>query len=182
MMSGTLIGVVGPSGVGKDSVMAALVAARPDLHRVRRAITRPEAAGGECFEGVSAAEFARRRAAGGFALSWPAHGLHYGVPAAVTARLAAGQTCLVNLSRAVLAEAGQRFQPFVTLHLSAPAEVLAARLAARGRESADQIAARLARVGTTLPPGCARVIEVVNDGPIEATVALVLAAFQSARL
>jgi len=180
--AGVLIGVVGPSGVGKDSVIEALVAARPDLHRVRRVITRPEAAGGERFEGVSEAEFARRRATGDFALSWPAHGLHYGVPTSVRGRLAAGQTCLVNLSRAVLAEAERRFVPFVTLHLTAPAAVLAARLAARGREDAGAVAARLARAGGGLPPGLSRVIEVANDGPLVETVARVLAAFQSERV
>ena len=66
MTAGALVGVVGPSGVGKDSVMQALVAARPDLRLVQRVITRPETAGGEPFEGVSEAEFARRRAAGDF--------------------------------------------------------------------------------------------------------------------
>lgn len=182
MTAGALVGVVGPSGVGKDSVMQALVAARPDLRLVQRVITRPETAVGEAFEGVSEAEFARRRAAGDFALCWPAHGLHYGVPATMMGWLAAGQTCLVNLSRAVLAEAERLFDPFLALHLTAPAAVLAERLSARGREDADAIAARLARADTSLPRGLSRVIEVANDGPLEATVARILAAFQAERI
>ncbi|WP_239494629.1 phosphonate metabolism protein/1,5-bisphosphokinase (PRPP-forming) PhnN [Roseovarius amoyensis] len=182
MTAGALVGVVGPSGVGKDSVMQALVAARPDLHLVRRVITRPETAGGEVFEGVSEAEFARRRAAGEFALCWPAHGLQYGAPATLRGQLAAGQTCLVNLSRAALAEAERLFDPFLTLHLTAPVAVLAERLAARGREDANAIAARLARADTSLPAGLSRVVEVANDGPLEATVARVLAAFQAERI
>ena len=181
-MAGVLVGVVGPSGVGKDSVMEALAAARPDLHLVRRVITRPEAAGGERFEAVSEAEVARRRAAGEFVLHWPAHGLHYGVPTSVRARLEAGQSCVVNLSRAMLAEAGRRFERFVTLHLSAPAPVLAARLAARGRESEQEVARRLSRADHGLPPGLGHVIEIANDGPLAATVARVLAALHSERV
>ncbi|MEM6634576.1 MAG: hypothetical protein AAF667_01675 [Pseudomonadota bacterium] len=36
MTQGRLIAVVGPSGVGKDSVMAGIKAAVPELHLVRR--------------------------------------------------------------------------------------------------------------------------------------------------
>ena len=56
MTGGRLIGVVGPSGVGKDTVMAALAAARPGLHVVRRCITRSEEMAGECFTGLDDAE------------------------------------------------------------------------------------------------------------------------------
>ena len=72
--------VVGPSGAGKDTLLSGAIAADPALHWVRRVITRPESAGGEPFEGVSAPEFAARLARGDFALHWDAHGLRYGVP------------------------------------------------------------------------------------------------------
>jgi len=62
MNAGRLIGVVGPSGAGKDSVMEALARARPDFHLVRRVISRAEGAGGEVYERVSPGEFERRRA------------------------------------------------------------------------------------------------------------------------
>jgi ribose 1,5-bisphosphokinase len=181
MSAGRLIGVVGPSGVGKDSVIRALARAEPGLHPVRRVITRAGGAGGEDCERVSRAEFARRRAGGEFVLHWRAHGLAYGIPAGVRRRLARGQTCLVNLSRAVLPEAERRFAGFVTLHLTAPPEVLAQRLAARGREDAGEIAARLARSGFALPKGPGRVVEVANDGPLEETVARCRAALQDER-
>ncbi|MCC2112585.1 MAG: phosphonate metabolism protein/1,5-bisphosphokinase (PRPP-forming) PhnN, partial [Hyphomicrobiales bacterium] len=54
---GRLVLVVGPSGAGKDTLMAAIGRARPDLHIVRRVVTRPSEAGGEPFEGVTEAEF-----------------------------------------------------------------------------------------------------------------------------
>ncbi|MGB0905008.1 MAG: phosphonate metabolism protein/1,5-bisphosphokinase (PRPP-forming) PhnN, partial [Mangrovicoccus sp.] len=39
-MTGRFIAVVGPSGVGKDSVMAGLMERRPDLLLAKRVITR----------------------------------------------------------------------------------------------------------------------------------------------
>lgn len=101
-MNGRLFAVVGPSGAGKDTLIAALSAAFPRLHAARRVITRPEAPDSEPFEGVSPADFAARAAAGGFALTWRAHGLHYGIPVSVEAALARGQDALANLSRAAL--------------------------------------------------------------------------------
>ena len=119
MTPGRLIAVVGPSGVGKDSLIDALVAARPRLYRVRRVITRAPDAGGEPFDAVSPEEFARRRAAGAFVLSWQAHGLHYAVPAATLEVLKAGDDALANLSRAVLAEAQTVFPRLHVLAVTA---------------------------------------------------------------
>ena len=179
-MSARLIGVVGPSGVGKDSVMAALAARVPGLRLVRRVITRPSDAGGERFEGVSEAEFARREAAGEFGLSWRAHGLAYGIPHKEVEGRPDGEIALVNLSRAVLDEARARYPGFAVLSLTAAPETLAHRLAGRGRESEEEIAARLARAGYVRPEG-ADVIEISNDGPLDETVAAVLQALSSER-
>ena len=181
MSTGALIGVVGPSGVGKDSVMEALARAEPSMGLVRRVITRPASAGGEDFEGVSEAVFEARVAEGAFALHWQAHGLCYGVPASVHQALAEGRSAMVNLSRAVLAEAQAIFPGFAVLSLSAPAEVLAQRLALRGRESAEEIAGRLDRAGYALPEGLATVVKIDNGGGLDRTVAQVLTAFHPAR-
>ncbi|MFD2854738.1 hypothetical protein ACFSZS_08105 [Seohaeicola zhoushanensis] len=134
-MSGRLFAVVGPSGSGKDTLIAAIAQARPDLHIVRRVITRPSAAGGEPFEGVTPAEFERRRAAGAFLFDWQAHGLSYGIPADLARVLATGRDALFNGSRAMLAEAAAKVPALHILHVTARPEVLAARLAARGRET-----------------------------------------------
>jgi len=182
MSAPRLVGVVGPSGVGKDSVMAALARVRPGIGLVRRVITRAEGAGGEDCERVSDAEFARRAAAGAFVLDWHAHGMRYGIPAAEIAALYPGRIGLVNLSRAVLPRAERVFEGFVTLYLTAPAPALAARLAARGRESAAEIETRLARADFALPAGVSRVVRVANDGPLEATVEAALAALQIERV
>lgn len=152
-MSGRLIAVVGPSGVGKDTVMTALAKAAPRLHIARRVITRPNDAGGEDFDAVSADEFAAIRDAGGFAISWSAHGLSYGIPVQIKEHLKRGEDVLANLSRGVLSDVNLQFPGFLVLALSADTQVLASRLAARGREDQDDIARRLQRADYPLPEG-----------------------------
>ena len=180
MTTGRLFAVVGPSGAGKDTLIAAALAARPDLAIVRRVITRPVEAGGEPFEGVSLPEFERRRAAGEFALEWQAHGLCYGIPAAALAPLAAGRDVIFNGSRAALPLARDRFAGLRVILVTAPPAVLAARLAGRGREAAADIAARLERSGFALPEAL-HVTTVCNDGALEQGVARFLAALQPDR-
>ncbi|WP_339638161.1 phosphonate metabolism protein/1,5-bisphosphokinase (PRPP-forming) PhnN [uncultured Sulfitobacter sp.] len=179
-MSGRFIAVVGPSGVGKDSVMAALAKAQPDLFLARRAITRPGEAGGEDFDGISEAAFLRLEAEGAFALSWAAHGLHYGIPIAVEMALAEGRDVLANLSRSMLTEAKMRFARFEVLSLTASPDVLADRLWSRGRETEAEITARLARADHALPDHIAA-IGIDNSGPLKQTVAQALAALYPER-
>ena len=104
-------------------------------------------------------------------LEWAAHGLRYGIPAALPER----RDALVNLSRSVLTQAAVVFgADFTVLELTARPEVLAARLAARGREDAATIAARLARQ-VALPAGLA-VVSLDNSGALADTVAAARAA------
>jgi ribose 1,5-bisphosphokinase PhnN len=91
--------------------------------------------------------------------------------------MAARRVVIANLSRAVLREASARYALRV-LNITAPIEVLAARLAARGRESAADIAARLARE-VSLPDGL-DIERVMNDADAAEGVARVLAALNRA--
>lgn len=175
-----LIAVVGPSGAGKDTLMAgARIALAQDarFRFVRRAITRPTEAGGEDHEALTEAAFIARRDRGGFALHWHAHGLHYGIPRDIEADMAARRVVIANLSRAILPGASMRYVLRV-LNISAPSDILAARLAARGRESAGDIAARLARE-VALPDGL-DIESVMNDADVDSGVARVLAALNRA--
>lgn len=179
-MTGRFIAVVGPSGVGKDSVMAALATHDPRFVLARRVITRPTNAGGEAFDGVTETEFATRVSTGDFALHWSAHGLQYGIPASVDMPLAQGQDVLANLSRAMLAVAAARFARLSVIQLSADKTVLAKRLTARGRETPHQIAQRLGRVSTPLPTDI-DVHEVDNNGPLTQTVQTIMACLYEPR-
>lgn len=169
-----IFAVVGPSGAGKDTLLSGALACRPDLHLVRRVITRPSEAGGEDFEGVTDAEFQTRLAQGAFALTWDAHGLRYGIPHDQITR---PNDVVFNGSRAALPQAVRVFPNLRVILVTAPDAVLAARLAARGRESVGDIAARLSRATFTLPHGIAATTVVNDASPIEG-IARLLAALQ----
>lgn len=179
-MSGRCFAVVGPSGAGKDTLIAAARAALPGLHVVRRAITRPAGAGGEAHEALSAEAFARRAAAGEFALVWHAHGLDYGIPASLREVLASGRDALFNGSRAHLAEAAAALPGLRVIHVTASPALRAERLAQRGREAGPQRAARLERAVAPFPAGIP-VTEVANDGDLAAATAAFIAALQPQR-
>lgn len=169
-MSGAIFAVVGPSGVGKDTLLKVAKREFPDLYLVRRVITRPEAAGGEAFESVSEDEFSRRMAVGDFALHWRAHGLGYGIPASVHEVLAGGGQVVFNGSRAMLRDAARVFPGLRVIHVTASEAVLAARLGARRRETEQDIAARLERAKLPLPEGL-DISEIDNSGALEDAVA-----------
>ena len=181
MTNGHLIAVVGPSGVGKDSVMEGLAAADPLLHLVRRTITRAPELGGEDYEAVSVAAFNEMAAGGQFVVHWGAHDLQYGIPASIQTVLAGGQGCLANFSRSALLAGDAAFDRFCVLNITAKPETLASRLKLRGRESEAQIAKRLAQATKPLPDGL-NVMTISNDGALDDTVANALSLLQPVRV
>ena len=179
-MAGRLVLVVGPSGAGKDTLIAAAKAALAGDDRYvfpTRTITRAAMADAEDHESVSAERFAELKRAGGFALDWEAHGLCYGLPVRLADDLAAGRTVVVNGSRAAVKEASRRFDRLTVLIIDAAPDVRAARLAARGRESAGEIAERLRREVPDALPGA---IRVDNSGTLRDGVAGFLRALTGA--
>ena len=177
MRGGRLIAVVGPSGVGKDSVMTGLKAAWPRLHLVRRVITRPAGLGGEDYDAVTEAEFEAMARDGAFVVHWRAHGRRYGIPLNVRYFLNQGHDCLANFSRGALSEAAGHFQRFLVLNVTAKPETLARRLTERGRESAEEVQARLAVAQSPLPDHL-ETVHVANDGPLSETIARATALIQ----
>jgi phosphonate metabolism protein PhnN/1,5-bisphosphokinase (PRPP-forming) len=178
---GTFFPVVGPSGAGKDTLLDEVrryLTADPRFVFARRTITRPSDAGGEAHRAVSEMEFEAEEAAGRFALRWRAHGLAYGIPVEVEDALAAGRHVIANLSRAIVADAAARYASICVLHITAPTEVLRARLASRQREDSNVQAARVARAADI--PTDVAVVEVINDGTIEAGARKLLDALHAA--
>jgi ribose 1,5-bisphosphokinase len=145
--SGRLVLVVGPSGAGKDAIIASVrhrLAGNPRFVFPSRIITRPHSAA-EANEAVCEDEFealVRRRAV---ALHWEAHGLHYGLPASIDDDVKRGCTVVFNASRQIVSAAKVRYACAV-VYIDAPVQIRAQRLAARSRERAEDIAKRLARV------------------------------------
>ncbi len=167
--TGRLYYVMGPSGVGKDSLMRYARERLADSGRVlfaHRYITRPMQAGGENHVELSETEFLARRARGCFALAWQAHGRHYGVGREIDLWLSAGVNVAVNGSRESFEEAQARYPKLAGVLVEASPEALAARLAGRGREDAPERQARLTRAALLVPKQDA-VIRIANDGPLE---------------
>ena len=167
-MSGRFVAVVGPSGVGKDSLIdfaRARLAHSGRVVFVRRIVTRP-ANGGEDHGSLDEGAFIAAEAGGAFALSWFAHGLHYGLPIALDADLAAGKLVVANLSRRMIPALLARYPDAVVVLVTAERDVLARRLAARGRETPAAIQARLDRdIDDRLPPDAVRID---NSGELQA--------------
>ena len=124
-----------------------------------------------------AQRIARMRAEGRFLLDWSAHGLSYGLRSAAFL----DGPKLVNLSRRILPQAVAALPGLRVIHVFARPEVLAQRLAARGREDADQIAARIARDTGALPAGL-DIIHIDNSTTIEAATTAFLAALETVHI
>jgi len=102
---GRLVLVVGPSGAGKDTLIArARAACRGDATVVfpARVITRPPSIF-EDNEFMPPSAFEQAAANGAFAVWWSAHGHMYGIPLAVDFDIEAGRTVVCNVSRTVVA-------------------------------------------------------------------------------
>ena len=161
---GTFVAVVGPSGAGKDSVLAYARARLPDprIRFVRRVITRRADPALEDHDSLDTDAFALAEARGTFALSWRANGLAYGIPVDYDDDIRMGRVVVANLSRGAVEAARRRYASVVVAEIGAAPAVLAARLVGRGRESAAEIEARLSREGSSTPGAVA----IDNSGPL----------------
>ncbi len=163
-LRGTLFLVVGPSGAGKDTLIAEASSKRPDILVMPRSVTRP--ATDEINIEVSFDEFSKLKRANHFALSWDAHGLHYGVARELEDLLASGQSVIVNGSRSIVDEAREKFSPMRIIHVVAPLDLLSRRLRQRGREDEFDIDRRIGRSSRAAPKG-PDVITIDNSKTVE---------------
>ena len=165
-----LVYLMGASGSGKDTMLrclrSTLLPHEPVLV-AHRYITRPSGAD-EASVSLSEAEFERRVLMGCFSLHWASHGLRYGIGVEIDAWLASGAAVVLNGSRTHLAAAHARYPGMVAVEVVADAEVLAQRLAARGRETPAQIAARLRQASLPLEwPAGRTITRLPNNGAPE---------------
>lgn len=147
-----------------DAARAGL-ATDPRYRFARRLITRPAMVGAEDHDSCDEAGFREVARNGGLALSWGAHGLSYGIPVAELAGIGTGAVVIASVSRAAIAAAERLAEHVVVLNITAPVAVLAQRLAARGRESEADIAARLRREAP-LTAERAEIVTILNDRSI----------------
>lgn len=164
---GPLILVVGPSGVGKDTLIAGARERLADGGRFvfpRRHITRPADYGGEDHVPVTPETFEQMLSGGEFLLHWSAHGFRYGVSGGIVDDLRQGRAVVVNGSRGVVDDARARISPLHAVHVTASRDAIAERLFSRGRESGEQAQQRLDR---TVPAAGGDDVVFRNDLPMK---------------
>lgn len=169
---GRLILVVGPSGAGKDTLIGLARIARAEDEGVvfaQRVVTR-EASSFENNEAVSPILFGQMLAHGDFAFQWEAHGLRYGIPRAMTDDVRAGRTVVMNASRTIIDFARRSYANVRVVAVTAPPDVLAGRVAARGRSSDGNVGDRLRRIVSSPEPD----VTINNVGSAEEHVAELL--------
>ena len=147
-MTGRLLVVSGPSGVGKGTVIAAALRLAPGLELATSATTRPrrrDEVDGREYHFLSEAEFLRRVGQGEFLEHVSYAGNRYGtLRSEVERRLRAGRDVVLEIE-VVGARAIKRHMPEAVLVFIAPPEAadLEARLRGRGTDTDEEIEDRL---------------------------------------
>ncbi len=166
MSPGILFFVVGPSGAGKDSLIEGARSIGEPFVFARRVITRPAGSAGEDHDELDDATFAEVEQRGGFLVTWSAHDLRYGLRRELLDVLSEGRHVVANGSRAMIADLSMRVLRLVVVEVTAPIELLAERILARGRETPEQVRLRVTRQVEPAPVDV-KTVRVVNDGTLE---------------
>ncbi len=140
--------IMGPSGAGKDSVIAELSAHfGEEISRPERYITRQRAVkDAEQHNILSINTFEEFAEKSCFSLYWEANGFYYGYDKQWLKDLEAGKIVLLNGSRSYWPMAKKRHgDQLCPIYLDLSLASQTARLTGRGRESAADISARISR-------------------------------------
>lgn len=131
--------IVGPSGVGKDTLINSLKG-KIDAVFVKRHITRmPNFSEQNYF--VDDAEFDRMEREGFFISSWSAHSNRYGI---AKDEIKNGLN-IISVSRSVIEDFEKKVDDVVTINVTLSKDALYQRLKNRSRESETEILERLNR-------------------------------------
>ncbi len=164
-LQGALVLVVGPSGSGKDTLIGLArhaLANDPKFIFPRRVITRTALADAEDHDTMELDAFLKAEAEGRFALSWGAHGLRYGILGDHLASVPEGATAIINVSRGAIPHAEKLGCRVTVLSIVCDPALLAERIAKRGRETVEEIAARLKREAPIVVTS-AKLVEIRNE-------------------
>ena len=148
-MSGNLFIVSAPSGAGKSSLVAALLAAEPSVRLSVSYTTRPPRAGeveGRDYRFVDRQEFERMRSRGDFLESAEVYGNLYGTSRRVIEdSLASAHDVVLEIDWQGAAQVRRVFERALGIFILPPSiAVLKARLETRAQDSPEVIARRLA--------------------------------------
>jgi len=168
--TGCLILVVGPSGVGKDTLMRAakkLLKHEPGIAFPHRLITRESDPEHEDHGTISMADYDALCGSGDAPIHWRAHGHGYVIPRSVLDAVNSGKCCVVNGSRGILDQARAVFPRTHAILIELDRTQLETRIAQRGREAGDEAKKRLNREQQDVSdvPGVHRLL---NNSTVEA--------------
>jgi guanylate kinase len=160
--------ITGPSGVGKGTLIAKLLAAVPELVLSVSATTREPRPGeveGRDYYFLSPEEFQRRVEAGEFLEHATYSGNRYGtLRSEVDRRLAGGRSVVLEIEVQGARQIRDSVPEAVQVFIAPPdLEALRERLAARATDSSEQIEARLRTAKRELEARSEFTHEAVND-------------------
>jgi guanylate kinase len=168
MNSGRLIVLTGPSGVGKGTLLAALLQAHPELSISISATTRAPRSGE--VEGVNYYFFDRARfeqaIQAGELLEWAEFaGNYYGTPIQpVRDQVAAGGIMILEIELVGARQVVKIFPEALRIFILPPSlEVLEARLRSRAQDSEAAILQRLAVAKSEIAAAAEFDLQIVND-------------------
>ena len=177
---GRLFYVVGPSGVGKDSLLQWLqdrVDTPTQVVFARRVITRA-AHPSEAHEPITPEAFWQEACDGNFSMLWQANGACYGIRRGIEADLLAGRDVVVNGSREYAPRIRQTFPEAHVVWISADTDTIERRLVSRQRESGAALLQRVKRATEFVMPQADEATHIDNSGPLAVAGARLLALLQ----
>ena len=168
MKKGKLFIISGPSGVGKSTVLQAVLSSMPDLYFSVSATTRPARPGevdGREYYFVTEEHFAQTDRAGGFLESARYVDYAYGTPLApILEKMGAGIHVLLDIEVQGAIQVKEKMPEAVMIFLSPPSmETLEERLRSRGTDTDEKIEKRLLTAAQELSQLSRYDYLVVND-------------------
>lgn len=140
-MDSKIVLIVGPSGVGKDTLLkGAKKQLKDNVNFVRRYITRkPDKNEKNFFVDKYAFELLKHNSF--FASTWDAHGNFYGI----AKNSIKNKVNIISVSRSKVSDFEKQYDKVFTINISVSKEELRNRLMLRKRESMEEIEKRLNR-------------------------------------
>lgn len=144
-MSTKIVLIVGPSGVGKDTLLKEVKKLLSSVNFIQRYITRkPDYNESNYYLDEYAFEILKN--SGFFISTWNAHGNYYGIAKnSITSGLN-----IISISRSKIKDFESYCENVYTINITVTKEILRKRLESRNRESSDEIEKRLNRSYETI--------------------------------